>query len=322
MTFKPLIALTQRLPKACDARLDRDFSVRRGQGGVYDQASWSALTKDAQGLLVTPTDAITREVIAGLPASVKIISTFSVGYEHIDIAAASARGIVVTNTPDVLTDATADIALLLMLGAMRRGAEGDRLVRAGQWRGWTPTSLMGTHLGGKTLGIVGMGRIGAAFAKRATACGMTILYHNRRPSPEADKLSARYFAKLEDMLPHTQVLSVHCALTPETRGIVNARTLALLPKGAVIVNTARGGHVVDGDLIAALQSGHISAAGLDVFNNEPDLDPRYATLDNVFLLPHLGSATLETREAMGMLAIDNLEAVLSGKAPLSSVKPG
>jgi lactate dehydrogenase-like 2-hydroxyacid dehydrogenase len=316
----PLVAVTRRLPHACEARLSQLFRTRFGD----DAVDWTAErvlahAEGADALLVSLGDTVNAEVISRLPASVKIIATFSVGTDHIDIQAAKARGIQVGNTPGALTDATADIAMLLILAAMRRGGEGERVVRAGAWTGWRPTQLMGTQLAGKTLGIVGMGRIGVATALRAKAFGMNIIYHNRKESAEAAALNARYFAHIDDMLPHTHVLSLHAPLTPETKGLVNATRLALLPKGAFVINTARGGSVIDADLIAALKSGHIAAAGLDVYNNEPSLDPGYLALENVVLLPHLGSATVETREAMGMLAIDNIAAVLAGKAPPHAV---
>ncbi|MBL8643990.1 MAG: D-glycerate dehydrogenase [Rhodospirillaceae bacterium] len=316
----PLVAVTRRLPAACETRLDALFRVRWGDDATdYDAARMLALAEGADALLVSAGDPVPAAVIAKLPASVKVISTFSVGTDHIDIKAAKARGIYVGNTPGVLTDATADIALLLMLAAMRRAGEGERLVRAGKWTGWRPTQLMGTHLSGKTLGIVGLGRIGAATARRAKAFGMNIAYHSRRPVPEAETLQARYFANLDDMLPQVQVLSLHCPLTPETKGLVNARRLALLPKGAIVINTARGGSVIDEDLIAALTSGHIAAAGLDVYANEPNLHPGYLNLENAVLLPHLGSATTETRAAMGLRAIENISAVLAGNPPVYGV---
>jgi glyoxylate reductase len=207
--------------------------------------------------------------------------------------------------------------LLLLLGASRRAIEGDRALRAGKWRGLRPTFMLGSQITGKRLGIVGMGRIGLAFAVRARACGMQILYHNRRPHPDAG--DARYCATLDDLLRQSDVFSLHCNLSAETRGLLNARTLALLPPGAVIINTARGSLVDDDALIAALRSGQVSAAGLDVFAGEPAIHPGYAALPNVMLLPHLGSATLETRTAMGMRAIDNVEAVLSGRTPPNAV---
>jgi len=316
----PLIAVTRRLPEICEQRLSNTYRVRRGDdAAVYSAEALAAHASDVAGLIVSPADTLDAAAIAKLPTSIKVMPTFSVGTDHIDLNAAKARGIVVTNTPGVLTDATADIAMLLMLGVMRRGGEGERLVRAGTWIGWRPTQLMGTQLGSKTLGIIGMGRIGLAVAVRAKAFGMRIIYHNRKPTPEAQTLGAEYAPNLDDMLPKCQVLSLHCPMSPETKNLLDARRLALLPKGAYVINTARGGHVVDDALIAALTSGHIAGAGLDVYAGEPNLDPRYRNLENAMLLPHLGSATTETRVAMGMMVIDNLDAVLSGQPPPNRV---
>ncbi len=267
------------------------------------------------GLAITSMDKFNAEVFSRLPNSVKIVSTVSVGIEHIDLAAASARGIVVTNTPGVLTEATADITLLLMLGAARGAGWGQRMVRENRWPGVSMVSPLGDDVSRQRLGILGMGRIGQAVAGRARGFGMSIHYHNRQPVAADLGAGATYHATFEDMLPHCDFLSINCALTAETRNLINARTLALLPKGAIVVNTARGGIVEDQALIAALNNGHIAAAGLDVFANEPNIDPRYRELENVFLLPHLGSATMRTRTDMGLRALANMEAFANGKIP-------
>lgn len=315
MTDKPIVAVTRHLPTACEARLAAHYLVRLGDdAAVYTPETLARHAEGAQAVLVTPGEAITPAVIAALPASVKIISSNSVGFEHIDLAAARTRGLRVTNTPDVLTDATADIALLLILGATRRASEGERMMRAATWKGLRPTHFLGMQITHKRLGIVGMGRIGAATAIRAQACGMRVFYHNRKPSADAPQ-NCIYVPRLEDLLAQSDVLSLHCPLTPETLGLLNADRIALLPRGSVVINTARGGLIEDEALIAALNSGHVYAAGLDVYANEPALDARYRELDNVFLLPHIGSATIETRTAMGMLAIDNIDAVLMGREP-------
>jgi glyoxylate reductase len=311
---KPVVAVTRRLPSACEARLAVRYETRLGDDAIaYDGTRIVAHAAGAAALIVTPAETCDAAVIKALPASIKLISSVSVGFEHIDLEAARRRGVRITNTPDVLTDATADIALLLLLGASRRATEGDRILRAGTWNGLRPTFLLGSQITGKRLGIVGMGRIGAAFADRARACGMTVLYHNRRPVPDAG--DAVYCASLDDLLERSDVLSLHCPLTAETKGLLDGTRLAKLPHGAIVINTARGGLVDDEALIAALRSGHVGAAGLDVFANEPKFHPGYLALDNVMLLPHLGSATLETRTAMGMLAIDNVDAVLEGREP-------
>jgi glyoxylate reductase len=267
------------------------------------------------GILLTSFDKLGPDFIPALPPSVRIIATHSVGYDHLSIPQARAKGVAVTNTPGVLTDATADISLLLILGAARGASWGDRMVRGNAWGETTLVSPMGYDVSGKRLGILGMGRIGQAVAKRATGFGMELHYHSRKPVPERDEHGARYHARFEDMLPHCDFLSINCASTPETRGIVNAKTIAQLPDGAIVVNTARGDIVNDGDLIAALSSGKLAAAGLDVFKGEPNIDPRYRELENVFLLPHIGSATPGTRSAMGHKCIDNLEQFFRGEKP-------
>ena len=314
MTLKPVVAATRRLPPACENRLAAHYDFRRGDDDArYTPETLAALAAGAAAVIVSPCDRIDAAAIAALPATVRILASFSVGFEHIDLAAARARNLRVTNTPGVLNDATADIALLLMLGASRRAHEGRKAMEDGSWPGFRPTFMLGTQVTGKRLGIVGMGGIGAAVAKRAQSFGMTVLYHNRKPVEWA--LDCRFFASLEEMLPHSDVLSLHLPLTEETRGLLDAEKLAWLPPGAIVVNTARGGLIDDDALIAALKSGHIAAAGLDVYNVEPRFDRRYLELGNVFLLPHVGSATMETRTAMGMIAITNINAVLNGKEP-------
>jgi lactate dehydrogenase-like 2-hydroxyacid dehydrogenase len=250
-----------------------------------------------------------------------MIATFSVGYEHVDVAAAARRKILVSNTPDVLTDATADIAMLCLLGAARRAHEGITMLRTHNWVGWTPTQLMGVHVTGKRLGILGMGRIGQALADRARAFRMTIHYSNRtRLAPDLEK-GAVFHANPDDMLAHCDILSINAPMTPETHKWVNAVRIARLPKGAIVVNTARGGVVDDEALIAALKSGHLASAGIDVFDGEPKIHQGYYGLQNAFLLPHMGSATVETRNAMGFKALDNLEAfLLRGQPPPDLVK--
>ncbi len=274
-----------------------------------------ALAADAHAILPCHTEHLRAEVIARLPDSVRIIANFSVGVDHCDLEAAKARGIVVTNTPDVLSDATAEIAILLMLGAARRASEGERLVRAGQWKTWSPAFMVGTQVTGKRLGIVGMGRVGQAVARRVRGLDMAVHYHNRRRlAPEAEA-GALYHPSLEEMLPVCDVLSLHCPATPETLDLLNAERIALLPDGAIVVNTARGAIVDEAALIAALGSGKLAAAGLDVYKNEPDIRPEFRELDNAFLLPHIGSATKETRDAMGFRALDNLDAFFAGREP-------
>lgn len=274
-----------------------------------------ALATRHDGILLTSFDKLGAEFIPALPASIRIIATHSVGYDHLSIPQARAKGIAVTNTPGVLTDATADIALLLILGAARGASWGDRMVRENRWGATTLISPMGHDVSGKRLGILGMGRIGQAVARRAAAFGMELHYHSRQPVTAELSHGAHYHPRFSDMLPHCDFLSINCASTPETRGMVNGQTLALLPDGAIVVNTARGDIVDDDALIAALTSGKLAAAGLDVFKGEPAIDPRYRSLDNVFLLPHIGSATPGTRSAMAHKCIDNLEQFFRGERP-------
>lgn len=302
--------------------MQRDYQPDlNGSDEIYGQEELIERAKGADALLVTVTDIINRDVIARLPDTIRMIAAFSVGYDQIDVAAAQERGIAVSNTPGVLTNATADIAMLLLLGAARGAGNGEHAIRQNTWQNWAPTGFLGRDLTGKRLGILGMGRIGQALAKRARGFDMEIHYHNRRRLPAQEEAGAHYHDNLKSLLPNCDFLSVHAASTPQTRGIINSETLQELPPGAIFVNTARGDLVNDDALITALQSGHVGAAGLDVFNNEPDLDPRYRTLPNTFLLPHLGSATLETRNAMGFCALDNLDAFFAGKPPPNPVTP-
>ncbi|MDP2123535.1 MAG: D-glycerate dehydrogenase [Parvibaculum sp.] len=319
---RPRILLTRKLPTEVEARAIRDYEADLNTDDrLYARDDLLARAADKDGLLVTVTDRIDAKLIAALPAEIRVIATFSVGYDHIDVAAAASRDIAVTNTPDVLTDATAEIAMLLMLGAARGAASGAATIREGRWKNWAPTGMLGREISGKRLGILGLGRIGQAVARRARAFNMTIHYHNRkRLEPDAEK-GAVFHADVASLFGASDILSIHCASTPETRRIVNAETLALLPPGAIVVNTARGDIVDDDALIAALASGRVGAAGLDVFNNEPNLHPGYLGLPNAFLLPHLGSATLETRNAMGFRALDNLDDFFAGRPPRDRVAP-
>ena len=320
MAGKPVVLITRKLPTAVEARLARDFDARfNGDDRLYGSDELLALAEDADGILPCHTEHLSAEVIAGLPERLRVIANMSVGVDHVDLAAAKGRGIVVTNTPDVLSDATAEIAILLMLGAARRASEGERLVRAGGWRDWSPSFMVGTQITGKTLGIVGMGRVGQVIAKRARGLDMTIHYHNRSRLPAEREQGARFFGSLEAMLPTCDVISLNCPAKPDTVGLLNAKRIALLPDGAIVINTARGAVVDDEDLIAALKSGKLAAAGLDVFNNEPKLNPGYVALENTFLLPHIGSATRETRDAMGFRACDNLDAFFAGREPVDRV---
>ena len=258
--------------------------------------------------------------IAALPASVKVLGTYSVGYDHIDIAAAKARGIKLCNTPDVLSVATAECAMLLILAAARRAGEGERLVRSGTWQGWAPTQLLGTQVSDRRLGIFGMGRIGREIARMARGFGMEIHYRDMQRLPPDLEQGAIFHDSDESFLPLCQFLSLNAPGGEGTKFWLNNDRIARLPRGAVVVNAARGTLVDDAALIAALRSGHVAAAGLDVYNNEPKLDPAYLSQENVVLLPHLGSNTGETREAMGRVVLSGIEALLSGETPANVVE--
>ncbi|UYN97378.1 MAG: D-glycerate dehydrogenase [Enhydrobacter sp.] len=320
---KPRVLATRHFPPDVEARLATNFdAILNPEDRLYDGAALIAAAAGCDGIMCAAGDALNAATIDALPASVRMIATFSVGYEHVDVAAAIKRNIAVSNTPDVLTDATADITLLCLLGAARRAHEGTTMLRAHKWVGWTPTQLMGVHVTGKRLGILGMGRIGQAVADRARAFRMTIHYSNRSRLPPDIEKGATFHADADDMLAHCDFLSINAPMTQATRKWVNADRIAKLPKGAIVVNTARGGVVDDDALIAALKNGHLAAAGIDVFDGEPKIHHGYYDLANAFLLPHMGSATVETRNAMGFKALDNLEAfLLRGQAPPDLVKP-
>jgi lactate dehydrogenase-like 2-hydroxyacid dehydrogenase len=272
----------------------------------------AAASHQADAILFTNTLPLNATAIAALPATVRVGATSSVGFDHIDVAAARSRGLAVTNTPGVLDECTADHAMLLLTAA-RRGAEYDRLMRQGWRYRIGQGDLLGVRVTGKRVGIIGMGRIGRAFAQRARGFDMTVLYHGRnRLAPELEQ-GATYFADLHAMLPHCDFLSVHAPGGPATDRMIDARALSLLPDGAVLVNVARGSLIDEDALLAALTSGKLFAAGLDVFRDEPDYDLRFAALDNVVLSPHVGSASKETRDAMGFRALDNITAVLTGR---------
>jgi lactate dehydrogenase-like 2-hydroxyacid dehydrogenase len=317
---KPIVLVGRKLPEAVEARLARDYDARLNPDDrLYSSVELIAAAEGAAAILPCHTEHLSAEVIERLPASVRAICNYSVGVDHVDLAAAKARGLIVTNTPDVLSDATAEIAILLMLGAARRAGEGERLVRGATWKDWSPSFMVGRQITGKRLGVVGMGRVGQVVARRARGFEMEIHYHNRRALDPAAEAGAVYHESLDSLLGVADVLSLNCPSTPETKGLLNAETIARLPEGAIVINTARGALVDDEDLIAALASGKVAAAGLDVYNNEPDIHPGYRKLTNTFLLPHIGSATLETRDAMGFRALDNLDAIFAGRAPQDRV---
>lgn len=316
MSARPIVWVTRRLPEAVERSLHQRFEVRQPSDDVaLDAAAMSAAFREADAVLCTVTDRITAELFAQPERRARIVANFGVGVNHIDLAAARAADVVVTNTPDVLTDDTADLAMLLMLAVLRRASEGERELRAGRWTGWRPTQLLGTRLTGKTLGIVGLGRIGLAVAQRASAgFGMRVLAWSRS-GPRGSESGVERVDSLDALLPQVDVLSLHCPATPATRHLIAAPQLARMAPHAVLINTARGDVVDEAALVAALESGQIAGAGLDVFEREPVVHPGLLQRDDVVLLPHLGSATRETREAMGFRALRNLHQFFAGEAP-------
>ncbi|MGA2696417.1 MAG: D-glycerate dehydrogenase [Terriglobales bacterium] len=311
---KPTLVVTSRYPKEVEDRINRDYDARRNPNeSLFSQRELLSEAEGADALFITPADRLNAEFFERVAPTVRIIATYSVGFEHIDLEAAARRKIPVAYTPGVNNEATADIAMLLLLGASRRAYEAQELVRTGAWRPMSPDMLLGWQVGGKVLGILGMGRVGQAVARRARGFGMKIHYHDNSELPAEIVGDAVYHKDLSDLLRVSQFLSLHAPETPQTHHVLNSKAISLLPPGAIIVNTARGGLVADNDLIAALKSGRVAAAGLDVFEGEPKPNPEYVSLKNTFLTPHIGSATIETRTAMGMLALDNIEAVLNGR---------
>ncbi|SHL09526.1 Lactate dehydrogenase [Roseovarius marisflavi] len=316
MSDKPVIWIPRRLSDATLARARRDYEVIVNEDDTPGSAEdIIAMSARVDGMIPCHSEHFSAEVVAQLDPRLKIVANHSVGVDHCDLPALESHGVVVTNTPDVLSDATAEIAMLLMLGAARHAVAGDRIVRTGAWDSWSPSFMVGKQVTGARIGIVGMGRVGRAFARKARGFDMEIHYHNRsRLSPE-DEAGAIFHADVDSLLEVSDFLSLHCPATPETKKLLNAERLARLPEGAVIVNTARGALIDEAALLEALDSGHIAAAGLDCFEVEPGGNPAFASHDNIFMLPHIGSATRATRDAMGFRALDNLDAFFAGKEP-------
>jgi len=317
MNKKPLVLVTRKLPDSVEERLSEHFeTILNPDDRLYTRDELLQLAENVDAILPCHTEKFPAETIASLPDRIKIIANFSVGVDHVDLEAAKQNNIIVTNTPDVLSDATAEIAILLMLGAARRASEGERLIRNQQWKDWSPAFMVGQQISNKRLGILGMGRVGQVVARRARGFDMEIHYHNRKPLDANHEQGAIYHSTVEALVSEIDVLSINCPASENTRGLLNGQLIARLPTHAIVINTSRGAIVDDDALIDGLKSGRIAAAGLDVFNGEPDaIHPGYRQLDNVFLLPHIGSATEETREAMGFRAIDNLIAIFNGKEP-------
>jgi len=320
---RPTVVVTRRLPAPVEERLAQEFAARlSGDDHPFTNAELQAGLRSADALLPTVSDRISAEVLAVEPLRARILANFGVGFNHIDVTAAKVRGLVVTNTPEVLTDDTADDAIMLMLMVARRGGEGERHVRSGAWTGWRPTHMLGTRVSGKTLGLIGMGRIGRAVARRAHhGFGMRVIFHDPFPPPAdvvAD-VAAEAKATVEDVLREADFVSLHSPATPATHHLMNARRIALMKPTAFLINTARGDIVDEAALVTALKGKQIAGAALDVYEKEPQVTPDLLTMEQVVLLPHLGSATHETRVAMGMRAIDNLKAFFEGGAPRDRV---
>jgi len=299
VTRKLLESNEKRMSEIWDAKLNSEDKV-------YSQSELIELSRDCDGILCSIVDKFDAETINKLSDKVKIISNFAVGFGNINIQAAKKKNIIVTNTPDVLTDATAEIAILLLLGAARRATEGRKWVDKKNWS-WSADFLIGKQLTGRPLGILGMGRIGQAVAERAKSFGMKIHYYNRKKLPSNLENGAIYHESLKNLIKASDFFSINCPATEETKKIINEKTLNYFPDGAVIINSARGDMIDDEDMVNALKSGKVFALGLDVYNGEPDIHPQYLKLENVFILPHLGSATEKTRFAMADLAISNIE---------------
>ena len=323
MSGRPRVVVTRQLPAAVEEQLVREFDAQLNTDDHgFSAAELQNALSTADALLPTVTDKITGDVLSAEPLRAKILANFGVGFNHIDLNAAKARQLVVTNTPDVLTDDTADDAIMLMLMVARRAGEGERHVRSGAWTGWRPTHMVGTKVSGKTLGLVGMGRIARAAARRARlGFGMRVLFHDPFPPPPelVAELGVEPRASVDDVIREADFVSLHCPATPDTRHLMDARRLALMKPTAFLINTARGDVVDEAALIAALRAKSIAGAALDVYEREPVVSPELLTMENVVLLPHLGSATRETRVAMGVRTLDNLRAFFSGAAPRDRV---
>ncbi|MBA3346042.1 MAG: D-glycerate dehydrogenase [Gemmatimonadales bacterium] len=317
MSARPVVVVTRRLPEPVESELARNFDARlnRDDRPLGPDGLREAL-RSADALLCTVTDKLTADVLDAEPRRARLLANFGVGFNNIDVEAARERGLSVSNTPDVLTDATADLALTLLLMVARRAGEGERHLRAGAWTGWRPTHMLGTQVSGKTLGLVGMGRIARAVARRAHhGFGMRVIFHDPYPpAPEvAAELGVEPREELEQVLREADFISLHCPATPETRHLMNRERLALLRPGAYLINTARGDVVDEAALVEALRAKRLAGAALDVFEREPQVTPALCTMENVVLLPHLGSATQETRVAMGMRAVDNVRLFFKGE---------
>ncbi|GBE44261.1 MAG TPA: D-glycerate dehydrogenase [Rhizobiales bacterium] len=320
MPTKKRILITRHLPPDVLARAARDYDVvQSGSDYVMESGEILAKASGADAILCCLSEKFDAGLISRLPDRVKILATFSVGTDHIDLDAAREHGLRVGNTPDAVTISTAEVAMLLLLGAAHRVSEGVHMLRSRSWPGWEAMQLLGMRLSGKRLGILGLGQIGQAVAKRARSFDMEIHYHSRNRVSQDRELGAVFHDTLDGLLGVSDVLSLHAPSTPQTKYCINRAAIEKLPQGAILVNTARGDLVADEDVIAALKSGRLAAAGLDVFEGEPKIHEGYYALENAFLLPHMGTSTIEARNEMGFAALDNIDAVLAGREPVYPV---
>lgn len=321
---RPKVIVTRKLPDSIETRMAELFDVTLNLSDKpLDKEALKKAVASADVLVPTVTDNIDAEVIEAAGKKLKLIANFGAGVNHIDVAAAQEKGIAVTNTPGVLTEDTADLAMALILSVPRRLFEGEKILRSGEWTGWTPTFLMGRRIQGKRLGIIGMGRIGSAIARRAKAFNMAVHYHKRKrlPAEVERELEATYWDDLDEMLSRMDFVSINCPLTEETHHLLDRARLKKLQPHAVIINTARG-EIIDEEALADLiEVGRIAGAGLDVFEQEPEINPKLLELDNVVLLPHMGSATVEARMAMGEKVLINIRAFVDGHRPPDRVLP-
>ncbi len=315
---KPIVVVTRKLPDAIETRMMELFDVRLNlDDHPMTAAELAEAVKIADVLVPTVTDRIDARILSQTGPNLRLIANYGAGVDHIDLASSRQRGITITNTPDVLTEDTADMTMALLLAVPRRLTEAERKLRSGDWPGWSPTWMLGHRIYGKRLGIIGMGRIGQAVARRARGFGLSIHYHNRRQVPEAveNQLEATYWESLDQMLARMDFVSVNCPHTPATYHLLSARRLKLLRENAVIINTARGEIIDENALTRMLANGDIAGAGLDVFEHEPAVNPKLLALDNVVLLPHMGSATHEGRMDMGEKVLINIKTFVDGHAP-------
>jgi len=315
---KPVVVVTRRLPDVIETRMMELFDARLNlDDHPMSQEELANAVAEADVLVPTVTDRIDSGVLSQAGPNLRLIASFGTGVDHIDLKTARQRGITVTNTPGVLTEDTADMTMALILAVARRLSEGERLVREGAWKGWSPTHMLGHRLGGKRLGIVGMGRIGQAVARRARGFGLTIHYHNRRHVPEEveSELEATYWDSLDQMLARMDIISVNCPHTPATFHLLNARRLKLLQPHALLINTSRGEIVDENAMTRMLEAGDLAGAGLDVFEHEPQVNPKLLQMNNAVLLPHMGSATIEGRVDMGEKVIINVKTFVDGHTP-------